>query len=86
MKVEILGTGCAKCEQLYSKILKLTNTDSGFEIVKVSDLAAISRYGVMSTPAIVIDGEVKTSGRMPSDDELRELLGIGSPASGDIHF
>ena len=75
MKIEILGTGCAKCKMLY-EITQNAVEKAGVEaeIVKVEDIAAIMNYGVMSTPALVIDGEVKMSGRLPSSDEIVEIL------------
>ncbi len=75
MKIEILGTGCAKCKMLY-EITQNAVEKAGVEaeIVKVEDIAAIMNYGVMSTPALVVDGEVKMSGRLPSSDEIVEIL------------
>lgn len=75
MKIEILGTGCAKCKMLYEitqNAVKKAGVEA--EIVKVEDIAAIMNYGVMSTPALVIDKEVKMSGRLPSSDEIVEIL------------
>lgn len=75
MKIEILGTGCAKCKILYEitqNALKKAGIEA--EIVKVEDPIAIMNYGVMSTPALVVDGEVKMSGRLPNADEVIELL------------
>ena len=76
MKIEILGSGCTKCNELYAKVKVLTAGAGDFDVVKVTDITVISSYGIMSTPAIAIDGDVKVSGRMPKDEELLELFGI----------
>lgn len=75
MKIEILGTGCAKCKMLY-EITQNALEKAGVEaqIIKVEDPVAIMNYGVMSTPALVINGEVKISGRLPSSDEIVDIL------------
>jgi small redox-active disulfide protein 2 len=75
MKIEVLGTGCAKCTTLYDnvrKALELAGREA--EVVKVQDIPSIMKYGVMSTPALVVDGVVKFSGKAPSPEELRGLL------------
>ncbi|MBN2768824.1 MAG: TM0996/MTH895 family glutaredoxin-like protein [Campylobacterales bacterium] len=76
MKIEILGTGCAKCKTLY-EITKEAVAKSGkfAEIEKVENIVDIMGYGVMNTPALVIDKQVKMSGRIPSVDEIIALLG-----------
>lgn len=75
MKIEILGTGCAKCKTLYENVKKAVE-ESGVsaEVVKVEDIPSIMKYGVMSTPALVIDGEVKFSGKLASVGEIRTML------------
>lgn len=75
MKIEILGPGCAKCATLYDNVrtaLKEMGKDA--EVVKVQDIASIMKYGVMSTPALVIDGQVKCSGKAPGVAELKGVL------------
>ncbi len=75
MKVEIYGTGCAKCTKLYELAVKAVDqTGTDAEVVKVSDLAEIMKAGIMITPALAIDGQVKISGRLPSCDEIKALL------------
>lgn len=75
MKIEILGMGCPKCKTLYENTLTaLKNTGKEADVVKVEDIVKITEYGVMATPALVIDGEVKVSGRVLSADEIRALL------------
>lgn len=75
MTVQILGTGCAKCKTL------LANTQAAVQalglsadVEKVEDIQQIIRFGVMTTPALVVDGTVKVAGRVPSVDEIKELL------------
>ncbi|MCK5698555.1 MAG: TM0996/MTH895 family glutaredoxin-like protein [Candidatus Aenigmarchaeota archaeon] len=75
MKIEILGTGCPKCKKLEENARKaLDETDKKAEVVKVTDINEIIDYGVMSPPAIVIDGEVKCSGRIPDIEEIKKWL------------
>ena len=75
MKIEILGTGCPKCKMLEANAKKaLEDTGKKAEVVKVTDINKIVDYGVMSTPAIVIDGEVKASGRIPTTEEIKKWL------------
>ena len=72
MKIEVLGMGCAKCNILYEKALRAVK-ESGIQaqVVKVEDMDKIAGYGVMMTPALVIDGEVRSSGRVPSTGEIK---------------
>ena len=75
MKIEILGTGCPKCKELEANARKaLEDAGKTAEVVKVTDIDKIIGYGVMSTPALVIDGEVKCSGRIPSPEEIKGWL------------
>ncbi len=75
MKIEILGMGCAKCKQLEENVRKaLGPNGKGAEIVKVTDLDQILEHGVMATPALVIDGKVKASGRIPDVQEIIKWL------------
>lgn len=75
MKIEILGIGCAKCTTLYENTKKaLEESGKAAEVVKVEDIPSIMKYGVMSTPALVIDGEVKFSGKAASVGEIKGLL------------
>ncbi|PKN01287.1 MAG: thioredoxin family protein [Elusimicrobia bacterium HGW-Elusimicrobia-1] len=75
MKIEILGTGCAKCRLLFESAQKAVQ-ESGLtaDVAKVDCIRDIIDYGVMVTPALVIDGEVKTSGRIPSVDEIKNWI------------
>ena len=71
MKIEILGTGCPKCEKLYQNTQEAVSKASiEADIIKVTKLSDISGYGVMMTPALVIDGQVKVAGKVPSTDDI----------------
>lgn len=75
MEIKILGTGCPKCKQLEANAKKAAGElKIKAEIEKVTDVGEIVNYGVMSTPAIVINGEVKASGRIPTVEEIKKWL------------
>lgn len=75
MKLQILGTGCAKCNNLALATEQAAQAlGLPYELEKVSDLKQIMAFGVMITPALVVDGKVKVSGKVPSVDELKQLL------------
>ena len=77
MRIEILGMGCPKCKKLYENAqsaVKELNVQA--EIVKVEDIQKIMDYGLMSTPAIAIDGEVKAAGRIPAPDEIKKWISV----------
>jgi len=74
--IQILGTGCPKCKQL------LANAEAAVQvlgieatIVKVEKIADIMKFGVMTTPALVVDGTVKSAGRVLSPDDIKKFLG-----------
>ena len=76
MRVEILGTGCAKCNKLYQaakEAVAAAGLDA--EVVKVEDITEIMKRGVMVTPALVVDGEVKLVGKVPKPAEIARMLG-----------
>jgi small redox-active disulfide protein 2 len=75
VKIEVLGTGCARCNTT-EEIVKQALLDAGIEteVVKVKDIREISKYGVMLTPAVVIDGELKSMGKIPDLDEVLEWI------------
>ncbi len=76
MKLEILGSGCANCKKLEA-ITKEAVADLAIgdvEVVKVTDMKDIMGYGVMSTPGLVIDGKVVSSGRVPSTAEVTTMI------------
>ena len=72
MKIEVLGMGCPKCKKLYENV-QIAVKESGIEaeVSKVEDIAKITEYAVMITPALVIDGEIKAAGRIPTPDEIK---------------
>lgn len=74
-KIEILGSGCPKCKKL-AELADETAKTLGIEytISKVQDINDIMSYGVMVTPALVVDGEVKSSGKLPGADEIKKML------------
>ncbi len=75
MEIKILGTGCSKCDKLEKNIktaLKELNIEATIE--KVDDLVQIVNYGVMTTPGLVIDGQIETIGKVPSVKDIKELL------------
>ena len=77
MEVKVLGTGCSKCKTLYNvdeKIVRENNLE--VTLTKIEDIVQIMAFNVMSLPAIVIDGEVKVKGRVPSESEIRDMLGL----------
>lgn len=75
IEIKILGTGCPKCNSLEKHTRKAVE-EAGVEanIEKVEDIMKIMEYGIMRTPGLVIDGEIKTSGSLPSVKEIKELL------------
>lgn len=75
MEIKVLGTGCPKCKTTYQVIEKVIK-ENGIDatLTKVEDITAILNSGVMSTPAVVIDGEVRIKGRVPSENEIKALL------------
>jgi small redox-active disulfide protein 2 len=74
-KLQILGTGCPKCKKL-AENTELAAKSMGWEysLEKVSDIAQIMKFGVMMTPALVVDGVVKIVGKVPNPDELKKVL------------
>ncbi len=74
-KLQILGTGCAKCKTLGEQTEKAAKAlGIEYSLEKVTDIEKIMAFGVMSTPALVVDGEVKVVGRIPSVDEIKSLI------------
>jgi small redox-active disulfide protein 2 len=74
-QLQILGTGCAKCTNLAAATEQAAKAlGLEYQIQKVSDLKQIMSFGVMMTPALVVDGKVKVAGRVPSVDDLKQML------------
>ena len=77
MDIKVLGTGCGKCKTTYAvieKVIKENNITA--TITKVEDIMEIMSYNILATPAVVIDGEVKIKGGVPSEAKIKELLGV----------
>jgi small redox-active disulfide protein 2 len=75
MKIQILGTGCAKCNALTMATEKAAQMlGLPYELEKVTDLKRIMAFGVMATPALVVDGKVKVAGQVPNLNELKTML------------
>ncbi|MDD5697582.1 MAG: thioredoxin family protein [Victivallaceae bacterium] len=75
MKIQILGTGCPKCKKL-AENAEAAAKELGldFELEKITGINEIMRFGVMMTPALAVDGEVKTVGKVPSVEEIKQWL------------
>ena len=76
MEIKVLGPGCLKCRQV-EKLIRDTVAEESIEVEveKVTDVMKIARYGVFGTPAVVVDGEVKSVGRVPDKEEIMSWLG-----------
>ncbi len=75
MKIEVLGTGCAKCNLLESTTKKVADRlGVEYTLEHIKDIVKITEYGVMMTPALAIDGQVKVTGKVPSEAELEQIL------------
>lgn len=75
IEIKVLGTGCAKCKTLENTVkeyVAVNNIDA--QVTKVEDIVAIMGYGVMSTPALVVNEKVVLYGRIPSKEELQNLI------------
>ncbi|HOJ31291.1 MAG TPA: thioredoxin family protein [bacterium] len=74
-KIQILGIGCPKCKKL-TENAEMAAKELGieYEIEKITDVNEIMNFGVMMTPALAVDGEIKVSGRVPSVEEIKKLL------------
>jgi small redox-active disulfide protein 2 len=81
MEIKVLGPGCANCSKL-EKLVAEAVQELGLTdpVIKVTDIKEMLSYGVMSTPALVVDGKVKFSGRVPSKEELKKYL-QGTPST-----
>jgi len=74
-KLQILGPGCPKCKML-AELTETAANDLGieYEIEKVTDISEIMKFGVMMTPALAVDGQVKAVGKVPSPEEIKKML------------
>ena len=83
MKIQILGTGCAKCHKLENNAREaVAGMGVDAEVEKVTDLDAIISYGVMMTPALAIDGQVKITGKVPDVADIRSMISEAITAQG----
>lgn len=78
MEIKVLGTGCAKCRTTCQIIEKVIGENDLLDVklTKVEDIVEILNSGIMATPAVVVNGEVKIKGHVPSEKEVKQLLGI----------
>ena len=77
MEIKVLGPGCAKCKTTFKaieKVIKENNLD--VKLTKVEDIMQIMKYNIMATPAVVVDEEVKIKGKVPSESEIKNILGL----------
>ena len=75
MKIQILGTGCAKCKKLAETAEEAAKAlGVSYELEKVTDIVKIMQFGVMMTPGLAVDGKVKSVGRVPSVDEIKTMM------------
>jgi small redox-active disulfide protein 2 len=71
MEIKVLGTGCAKCKKLFAEAQQaVERSGRAASLVKVEDIQAIMAHGVRQTPALVIDGQVRSTGRIPASEEI----------------
>ena len=77
MEIKVLGSGCAKCKTTYEMIEKIVKENQlDATLSKVEDSVELLNYGIMTTPAIVVDGEVKLKGHVPTESEIKKILSI----------
>lgn len=75
MEIKVLGSGCARCNQLERDVINvLAEMDVAADVEKVQDIQKIMSYNIMSTPALIINGKVKTTGRVPRIAELKKFI------------
>lgn len=74
-KIQILGMGCAKCNRLYAAAeAAAKELGTAYEMEKINDIERIAEMGVMMTPALAVNGEVKFAGRVPGNDDLKKVI------------
>lgn len=75
MEIIVLGTGCAKCKTTYERVAKvIADTNSTATLKKEEDILEIVKYNIMSLPAVVVDGEVKIKGYVPTEEEIKQVI------------
>lgn len=78
MEIKVLGTGCPKCnklENMVNEVIKGLNADA--TVTKVKDINEIAKAGVMLTPALMINGDIKLTGKLPSKEDLTKMIEAG---------
>lgn len=77
MEIKVLGVGCSKCKATYAAIEKvIEENELDVSLSKVEDIMELLNYNIMTTPAVVVDGAVRIKGYVPSESEIKKLLGI----------
>lgn len=77
MEIKVLGPGCAKCKTTYNVIEKvIKENDLDVKLTKVDDIMEMMNYNIMTTPAVVVDEVVKMKGQVPTESDVKKLLGI----------
>lgn len=77
MEIKVLGPGCAKCKSTYNVIERVVKENHlDVKLTKVEDIMEMMNYNIMTTPAVVIDEVVKMKGKVPTENEVKQLLGI----------
>lgn len=75
MKIQVLGPGCPNCKQLYKNAMAaVVEANVNADVEKVEDIATIMKFGVMATPALVVDGVVRASGKLLTVNEIKKLI------------
>ena len=75
MDIKVLGPGCPKCEQTEKNVKEaVVESDVDANVDKVTDVMEIAKYGVFGTPAVVVDGEVKSVGKIPDKEEIKNWI------------
>jgi small redox-active disulfide protein 2 len=82
MKIKVLGTGCPKCKKLYAEAEKaIASSGVKVDLEKVEKIEEIIKYGIMATPGLVIDEEVKSSGRIPQSNEIAAWIAAAAKST-----
>ena len=77
MEIKVLGSGCSRCKKTLEVVQNvLVNNNVEADLEYVTDMMRIMEYNVMSMPAVVVDGQVKLKGKVPSESEVKEMLGL----------
>jgi len=74
MKIKVLGSGCPSCKALYESVKNVVGDNKDIPVEYITDITALLEAGIMSSPALVIEDKVVCSGRVPSEDEIKEYI------------